>query len=144
MTNEKDPAKELLPLAKSWLRPPQLIMSGIKPQYKVHVYDQTQRAYIIRRPNNGPDELRFSLDEYDEPDEESHFPLWIVNPAFVVKDWGRSDIKLKVNGKFMESGKDFYLGYEETHTGTDLILWLKSKSKQAIMFEIKPVNNENK
>jgi len=142
MINSEDPAEELLPLAKSWLRPPRLKMEGVNPQYKINIYDQAQRAYIIRRPNAGTDELKFSLDDYVESDEESRFPIWIVNPAFVVKDWGRSDINLIVDGKSMESGKDFYVGYEDTHTGTDMILWLKSESKKAMSFEINPISKK--
>jgi hypothetical protein len=139
MINAEEPAKELLPLAKSWLRPPMLKMEGIKPQYKVHFYDQAQRAYIIRRPKHGPGELKFSLDEYVESDVESRFPVWIVNPAFVIKDWGESKINLKVNGTSIESGKDFYVGYEETPTGIDMIIWIKTNSQKAMNFEVTPI-----
>jgi hypothetical protein len=139
MINAEEPAKELLPLAKSWLRPPMLKMEGIKPQYKVHLYDQAQRAYIIRRPKHGPGELKFSLDEYVESDVESRFPVWIVNPAFVIKDWGESKINLKVNGITVESGKDFYVGYEETPTGMDMIIWIKTNSQKAMNFEVTPI-----
>jgi len=39
-----------------------------------------------------------------------------------------------------ERGKDFRAGYEETHTGSDLILWLKMKSDKTVRFSISPVD----
>ena len=138
MINSEQPAKELIPLAKSWLRPPKLQMKGIEPQYKVHLYDQTQRAYIINKPDRGPSTLKFKLDEYHEPEEASSAPVWIVNPAFVIKNWGDSAMTLKVNDKTMYSGEDYFVGYEITHTGTDLVVWIKMHTTKATTFEITP------
>jgi hypothetical protein len=139
MTNTKDPVEELLPLAKSWLRPPQLRMSGVEPQYKVRIYDPAQRVYIVPRKDRGPREFTFSLTEYLDPESETQAPVWIVNPAFIIKNWGTSDVELTVDDKIVKPGRDFRIGYEETQTGTDLILWLKTKSQKAMSFVIKPV-----
>jgi hypothetical protein len=142
MIKSEDPAKDLLPLAKSWLRPPQLKMNGLNPKYKVHIYDQSQRAYIIRRSDDGPEKLKFALDEYNDPESESQAPVWIFNPAFIIKNWGNSEVELKVNSKLLTSGKDFFIGYEKTHTGTDMVIWLKAKSQKAMTFEIIPNDSE--
>jgi hypothetical protein len=139
MIQSENPEKELLPLAKSWLRPPRLVMSGIEPAYKVHIYDQAQRAYIIRRPNEDSVRLRFKLDEYQEEEENSIAPVWIINPTFVIKNWGKKNIALKVDGKMLKSGKDYFVGYEQTKDGIDLVLWLKLKSIKATTFEILPI-----
>jgi len=139
MTKAKDPVEELLPLAKSWLRPPQLQMRGIEPEYKVQIYDPAQCAYIVPRQGRGPRKLEFKLD-VDEDVRELGAPMYIVNPAFIVKDWGTSGVELKVDGKSVKVGKDFRIGYEETHTGTDLILWLKMKSNKTVKFSLSPVD----
>jgi hypothetical protein len=138
MTNTKDPANELLPLAKSWLRPPRLIMEGLSPRYKIHIYDQAQRAYIIRRPKAGPEKFTFSLAGVTDLEEKSNAPVWIVNPTFVIKDWGDPDIELRIDGESMRSGQDYYYGFEVTPTGTDLIIWVQLKSQRAMNFQITP------
>jgi hypothetical protein len=139
MTKAKDAVKELLPLAWSWLRPPQLQMSGIEPKYKVQIYDPAQRAYIVPIQGRGPCELEFML-EIHEGISELGVPAWIINPAFIIKDWGTSGIELRVDGKSVKVGKDFRIGYEQTHTGTDLILWVKMKSDKTVKFSLSPVN----
>jgi hypothetical protein len=139
MIQSENPVKELLPLAKSWLRPPQLVMKGIEPKYKVHIYDQAQRAYIIRRPNKDSAHLKFKLDDYQDNGEKSNAPVWIINPTFVIKDWGKKNIALKVNGKMLKSGQDYFVGYENTKTGIDMVLWIKLKSRKATTFEVLPI-----
>jgi len=83
--------------------------------------------------------LEFKL-EVDENVREFGAPMYIVNPAFIVKDWETSGVELKVDSKSMEVDKDFRIGYEEMHTGSDLILWLKMKSNKTVKFSISPVN----
>ncbi len=46
----------------------------------------------------------------------------------------------KVGGKRIEQGKDFRIGYEKTHTGTDLVLWVKMESNETVKFSIWPVD----
>jgi hypothetical protein len=143
MTNAKNPVKELISLAWSWIAAPKLGVEGLEMSYTVITYDPAQRAYILPQEGRWPRELEFTLEE-DEDMGEFGAPMWIVNPAFIVKDWGASGVELKVDGKPVEAGKDFRIGYERTHTGIDLILWLKHKSQKDMQFEIKPVINEDK
>jgi hypothetical protein len=134
MTNAADPAEELVPLAQSWLRPPQLKMPGLEPSYTVLVYDPTQRAYVLSCGQEGAKKFEFTLAEAAEGDKH----VFIENPAFVLKDWGASDVELKADGKSMKAGKEYRLGYEKTHTGSDLILWLNMRSTKKVSFEISP------
>jgi len=39
----------------------------------------------------------------------------------VVKNWGDSDVVLRVNGKIVNPGKECRIGFENKKTGTDLI-----------------------
>ena len=68
-------------------------------------------------------------------------PMWIINPAFIIKDWDTPGLELKVDGKIIEPGKDFRIGLEETPTGKDLILWLKMTSNNPTKFTITPTSN---
>ena len=136
MTDAKDPAKELVPLAWSWIAGPKLRMEGLKPDYSTFTYDQAQKAYVLE--SKGKDkEIEFELEV-----DEDFFDIGqsIINPAIVVKDWGTSGVKLKVDGKTVKQGKDFRVGYEETHTGSDLVLWLKMKSDKTLRFSLSPAN----
>jgi hypothetical protein len=138
MTNAEDPVREIVSLAWSWIAAPLLQMEGLGMSYTLFTYDPAQRAYIVPREDRGPRAFEFTL-EQDEDIGEFGAPMSIVNPVLLVKDWGTSGVELKVNGKPMEIGKDFRIGYEETHTGNDLILWLNMTSDGAIKCSLSPL-----
>jgi len=139
MTNAADPVKDLVSLAWSWIQAPRLQMEGLNPSYTDITYDPAQKAYIVPREGYGPAALKFSL-EYDNDGGGFGVPMSIVNPAFIVKDWGTSGVKLTVDGKLIEPGKEFRIGYEDTPTGTDLILWLKILSSKQMQFTLTPIS----
>jgi hypothetical protein len=137
MTDAKDPAKELVPLAWSWIAGPKLRMEGLKYDYDTFTYDQAQKAYVLEYEAK-KEEIEFEL----EVDEEFYdIGQLLINPAIVIKDWGTSGVKLKVDGKTVKQGKGFRVGYEETPTGSDLICWLKMKSDKTVRFSLSPVSN---
>jgi len=68
-------------------------------------------------------------------------PMHIINPVFIVKDWDREGVELKMNGKHVEPGKDFRIGFEETPTGHDLVLWLRMSSTEPVEFALTPVSD---
>jgi hypothetical protein len=139
MIDSEDPVEELTALAQSWLAYPRLQMDGLKMSYTDKTYDQTQRAYIISGTESGPRQLEFALG-FEVFEEEGMIPISIVNPAFVIKKWGNARAAIKVNGKLMHAGRDLRLGYEESATGTDLIVWLKMKSDKTTRFSVFPIN----
>jgi hypothetical protein len=135
MTNAKDPSSEIVPLAWSWIAAPKLRMDGLEPDYMQFTYDQAQRAYVVPRKGRGPISLEFDI---QPENEEMDAPGWIINPAFVVKNWDEPGVVLKVDGKTMEQGKNFRVGYEQTPTGRDLVIWLKMKRNKNTTFAITP------
>ena len=52
--------------------------------------------------------------------------MWLVNPAVVVPNWNDSNkaITLEVHGATLTEGTDFRLGFEQTTSGMDLVIWL--------------------
>ena len=134
MTNTEDPVKELVPLAWSWIAAPRLQMEGLKDDYNQFLYDPAQRAYVVPRKGRGPTELEFTLEE----DEDMNAPGWIINPAFIVRDWDEPGVVLKMDGKTIEQGKDFRAGLEQTTTGKDLVIWLRMKTNRSTEFSIAP------
>jgi hypothetical protein len=120
---------ELVPLAKSWLSPPKLEVAG--KGFESEGYDPTQRAFIVARETTGnPTALELTL----QASEESP----VVNPAFVIKNWGEEDARLTINGKPIVRGKDFRLGHVERLEGIDLLVWLEKESTTPMKISIAP------
>lgn len=118
---------ELIPLANSWLSPPKIEVteSGFESQG----YDQTQRAFVLKRQSgSGAPQLHLSLQaSADSP---------LVNPAFVIHNWGESAPKLLLNGKSVTRGPEFRYGMLRTMDGTDLVVWLKLESERPTQLQL--------
>ena len=117
---------DLVTLARSWCWAPELKILGGK--FSNNGYDQTQKAYLIDCKKPSPLKLELSADEQSP----------IVNPAFVIKDWGQWTPALKVNGRKV---KDFRFGHNYRIDGTDLIVWIKIESTSRVEIEFEPVIN---
>jgi hypothetical protein len=134
MTKTKDPKKELLGLAQSWIRPPQVKMSGLEPKYKIQIYDPAQRAYVLDCPD-GSKKLEFTLAEAAEGDKE----VFIENPAFVIKGWGNEGAEVTLDGKKLAVGKEYRIGHEKADGKTNLVVWLNQRSRKSAKITIAPV-----
>jgi len=139
MTNTTDPAGELIMLANSWLTVPRMKIKQRDFSYTDPVYDPTQRAYVIPRSEVLPGKIEFSLGGYVRADEASSFPVYIINPVFVIKEWGTAPVDVNINGTRLKKGRDFRFGYEAGKAGTDLVIWIKYQSEKESFFEICPV-----
>lgn len=108
----------LTSLARSWSRPPELVVQSGASESK---FDSTQRCYVIAGSKEEEiDNLKFSL----QADSDSP----VVNPAFVVKNWGDHNALLKVNGKKVPRGKTFRIGHIRRINQYDLVAWLELQS----------------
>ena len=129
LTNQ--PITKLLPLAKSWLQPAQLKLSN--DNFIFENSSRDQRAYILRRQSRTAASLEFMLDASEDSP--------VVNPAFVIKNWGNSGATLKINGKEIERGKDFRFGHRHRFRSSDLIVWVKTESIKPIQVSLLPVTD---
>ena len=123
-------AVSLLPLAKSWISPPPL--KAIGGDITSEGYDYKERAYILSC-NAGCKDLVFELAGSDKSP--------VVNPAFVIKDWGEADANLKVNGKKIKRGKNFRFGHRHRLEGSDLIVWVRKESMKPIRISVSPAGD---
>jgi Concanavalin A-like lectin/glucanases superfamily len=122
----KKSATELIPLAKSWLSPPTVDVTG--EGFVNQGYDPTQRAFVfIGKADAKPAKLRLLLKA------SSNSPL--VNPAFVVKNWGDAEPRLTVDGKSVARGTNFRYGFVPHIEGTDLVVWLAMESVKETQVE---------
>jgi hypothetical protein len=115
---------DLVTLARTWISPPAI--SHDSPLIKAASYDQSEKSYIIDLAKSG--KLQFELEaSQDAP---------LHNPAFVINNWGISDITLTLNGKKMNRGKDFRYGFRSGLESTDLVIWIRTDSEEVNEFII--------
>ncbi len=120
-------AVDLVPLARSWARPPELRV--IRGTAESRGYDVSQRAYLFgRSPDSGWGNLSLEL----MADPES--PL--VNASLVFEDWGDAGIEVSLDGQRLDSAKEVRTAYRRTLHGTDLLLWLQRTSTEPVRIEI--------
>ncbi len=115
------PAAALVPLAKSWINPPAIVSgdSWVSDDMPSGVYDYKQRAYVLTMGKK-TGRVKFVLKGSDDSP--------IVNPAFVIKDWGDAEPMLTIDGLEFRRGRDFRYGHRHGLEGTDLIVWVKHRS----------------
>ena len=123
------PIEELTPLAKSWLHPAEIKL--YTSAFTTERYSRDQRAYILRKLSKAIAPFDFILDASDDSP--------VVNPAFVIKNWGDAVVTLKINGKPIKHGKNFRFGHRHTLKGSDLIVWIRTESTEPIQITLTPV-----
>jgi len=125
----KRPVEKLARLARSWNQPAKLTVNS--GDFEGQGYNVYQRAYELVSTNKGkPSSLQFTLAATEDTP--------VVNPAFVIKNWGDSDVELKINGKPVKRGKRFRFGHNHDMQDSDLIVWLKRKSTKPLTISISP------
>jgi len=135
MTNK--PAGQLAGLAKSWLYAPELkLKKGFLggTGFVSEGYDKTQRAYILKcKKTSKPSTLKLVLQaSKDSP---------VINPAFVIKNWGTKNAALKINGKKVPRGKDFRIGHRRSPVSSNLIVWIRYESTKPVAISLSPVKH---
>ena len=125
----KKSPEELALLAKSWISPAQLVIkeTGIKNEG----YDRGQRAYQLTFDQEG---IKSPLKI--EVKASSSSP--VVNLCLILNKAGEKDLKVSLDGQELKKGKDFYIGYNRTLEGTDLVLWIYKTSERPFLIELKP------
>ena len=119
------PAVDLLPLAKAWIHPAALKLTGVA--FTSAGYDQDQRAYVLKRVQPGG-LLELELAGSAEAP--------IVNPALVIQGWGEEEADLTLAGAVVPRGRNFRYGHRRTLDGTDLIVWIKTSSEKPVRMTI--------
>ena len=121
------PVESLLPLAKSWINPPE--MKVISQGYKSSGYDMTQRAYVISKVVKKVRPLSLEL----VPAANAT----LYNPAIYIKNWGESKLLLKSGQETLTRNK-YRAGYVRRPERTDLVIWLKMEAKKPVKITVVP------
>jgi len=125
---DKD-ADELVPLANSWLHAPE--MKILSDAFRGGTYDQAERAYLVEKSEPGnPAPLKIELEaSVDSP---------LLNPAIIIKNWGKQVATLSLNGKKIPNGEDFRQGIRTGPLGEDLIIWVRLESQKPVSISLEP------
>jgi hypothetical protein len=117
-----EPAK-LVPLARSWMRPPELRV--LRGAVESRGYDVGQRAYPLRCSTAGAC-AELSLELRASPDS----PL--VNALLVLEGFGDGAVDVSIGGQRLEPGRALRTGYRRTLDGTDLLVWPEKTSTEPV------------
>lgn len=120
------PAVSLVSIARAWLKAP-----GLSGENFTSRYDLTQRCYVVSPKDSGQTQgLKFRLEAgQDNP---------VLNPAFVVENWGHRGAAVRVNGREVQRGKDFRAGFIRRVNRYDLVVWMSLESKSPVSIELGP------
>jgi hypothetical protein len=120
-------ATDLVPLAKSWIHPPELQV--IEGSVESRGYDVSQRAYVLTCPSVGQcDDLTVRLEAGPSS------PL--VNACLIFVGWGGGRIGISLDGRELDPGKEVRISHERTLDGTDLVIWLDRESTEPATLKI--------
>ncbi|MGC9199647.1 MAG: LamG domain-containing protein [Acidobacteriaceae bacterium] len=122
---------ELLPLAKSWLSPAKVEVTG--DGYSNEGYDPTQRAYVFKSlDGEGASALKLTF-------EATHSSP-IYDPALVITNWGEHGARLAIDGKPVAWGRSYRMGVVHRLSGTDLVVWMQMQATDPLQMELLPTN----
>ena len=105
----RDKPEELIPLAKSWLHPPELKLVDGEV-----IYEPAERAYLVTKLSQAV--LHGKL--LANPNQPA------LRPAFVLNNIRLTDPKVQVNGQIITPGKDFQHGIVKELEQWKTIIWL--------------------
>lgn len=112
------PFDHLVPLAKSWIRAPELrVASG---EVRSLGYDFSQRAYVLAAQESAGTEAELVLEAGPES------PL--RNACLVIKGWGDGPTRVSIRGDAELETGDHRLGRIRTLEGTDLLVWIAAEA----------------
>lgn len=128
MSNTDD--SHLISLAKSWIHPARMLL--FTRDFDNEGYDASQRAYVITsHPGANQSTLELELQASEETP--------VVNPAFLIKNWGDVNARLTINGSNIEKGEAFRTGQISTLDGADLVVWIKTESTRSLRILLTPI-----
>jgi hypothetical protein len=120
--------EELVYVANSWNNAPKLEIKS--KGFESQGYDLGQRAYVLNRKDNASGK---TLSLHVLASEETP----VYNLSFVVKNWNKDSLTLKMNGKKIKRGKDFRTGVYHTIDGSNVNIWIKTKTTKPISISLK-------
>lgn len=115
----------LAPLARSYRQAPEA--STASAGFRCDGFSVADKAFHLARvSDDAAQTLAVSIDA------SNHSPL--VNPAFVISNWGDRPVAVSINGEAVKIGEACRIGFHDTPSGRDLIVWLKFSAESPTTF----------
>jgi hypothetical protein len=121
-----DTQRELLGLARSWLKAPELKTES--KGYKSLGYDRTEKAWVIEKtsPAAGPLTVEIAATK-NRP---------VVNPCIIIRNCNKKPASFRQGDRLIKPGKSLRIGLEKRKDRTDMIIWRSVRSSQSVKFSI--------
>ncbi|WP_176556231.1 LamG domain-containing protein [Rubellimicrobium rubrum] len=124
-------ARDLVPMARSWLNPPLLDVQT--PGVTSRRYEALERAYVLDC-GDGIAELSLRV--------EASRGSPLVNLALVVRNWrGSQSPSVWMDGNAVPPGADCRIALRETLSSRDLLLWLRIRSEVPVALVLGSASN---
>ena len=119
---------ELIPLAKSWIDPPRLLVQG--GGYTSEGYDPTQRAYVVfaSAPVSAAT-VHLVL--------KAENATALYHPAVIIRGWGDRNPSISVNGKPVTLDKNVRVAVAPRLDSSDLLIWIGTQSVQSLQIDVR-------
>jgi len=121
-----DTQRELLSLARSWLRAPELKTES--KGYKSLGFDRTENAWVIERTPLAAGPLVVEIAA------TKNRPL--VNPCMIIRNCGNAADDFSQGVKLIKPGKELRIGLEKRKDRTDMIIWRSVRSSRSVEFSL--------
>ncbi|MCK4746311.1 MAG: hypothetical protein KAT15_04720, partial [Bacteroidales bacterium] len=116
----KTPVEGFVPVARSWLDPPDLVLESHTEQVKSEGYNPAERAFILNiAVNDGPMEIKLKIAA--SPQNPA------VNPVFVLNNWNGKRPGIVLNDTSLEYGNDYTSGMEDVLGSSRCVIWLNKQ-----------------
>lgn len=108
------PVEDLIPFARFWLSPPDIEYD--QDLLTFEGFSRNDRAYHFKKKEKGKKKIEISISA------SSSSPL--VNPVFVIKNWGDHGLTCKIDGAEQAGGNIMRYSINRTLESKDLIIWI--------------------
>jgi hypothetical protein len=116
----KTSVEGLVPIAKSWLNPPELKLLSNKEFIKYEGHDLSEKAYVFSIIHNEYlREIKFNI----SADQENP----AINPVFIINNRNQAAQQIKLNGFVLEKGKEYTTGIEKDLETSNLVIWINKE-----------------
>ena len=120
----KNKISEIIPIAKYWQNPPYI--SKLRGGQNLGFKKEEKAYYFDKFDSNS---ISFTI----MANEKSP----IVNPVFVIKNCSKKNLKIRINGKFLESSDDFKIGRAYDENGkSKIITWIRLETFMQVDVEL--------
>jgi hypothetical protein len=121
-------AAELEPIAKAWLKAPELRITS--KGYKSLGFDRTQKAWIIEKTHSGEVPLAVEI--------AASKARPVIDPCLVIRNCNRTVVSFQQDGQRIREGADLRIGFEKHKRRTDLVIWRRTSAVAPVRFALRP------